>query len=452
MGFKYIELNLDQLLLDEENLRLGLSESDALLALFEYRQDHLRNLARSIAENGLDPGDSFYVVASRRGPRFTVLDGNRRLAALLLLTDSERLDAEGLSQSTRRSLAALSAGFDRPSVEPFRCVLFDSEEAAAPWIRRRHTGTMDGEGRVPWNTVGVQRASGDEVVADVVGFIGRNAGFSQEKREELLQALMKGKATTFKRLLDSSRGRQFLGVGTESVDSRTRPFFEADPNRILRVLVQIVNDLLEGDVNTRTVHSAVQVDEYFSKLPSALQPVAGETQVRHSFRDFVVGGPPPPEPPSPTKPPPKKKPAERPQTKLAPREHEFDTSTSAKFGSLVREAEGLSIRLYPLASAFLLRTIVELAVNRYARVEGLPKGGKLSGRAEAVAKHMFNAARIRKSELQVFRLRLISPNSPCSIQSLNGFVHEERALPTTSDLLPAWEAAVPLFIAVYGKV
>ncbi len=184
-----------------------------------------------------------------------------------------------------------------------------------------------------------------------------------------------------------------------------------------------------------------------------MHPSPGELKAyeKRPFKNVTFATPPPKRPPPP-KPHIGKKPAERPRTKLAPPEHEFDTSASTKFASLVREAEGLSILRYPLAGAFLLRTIVELAVNRYVRSEGLPPGNKLAGRAEAAAKHMVGAGLLDKSELRVFRLRFLSPQSPCSIQSLNGFVHQERALPTADDLRPAWEAAVPLLIAVYGRL
>ena len=451
MATKLIGLSIDELRLDQGNLRVYLADSDLLVSLFGFNETHLRNLVRSIAEEGLDPGDSFYVVSSSDGG-YTVLDGNRRLAALRVLTDPSVLDDEPVSAATRKTLAALASGFDRTTVEPLSCVRFSSREEADPWVRRRHTGEMNGEGRVPWNTLGVQRASGVDTSIDIINFVARNAGFSSEKQHRFEAALAQGKATTFRRLVESARGQEFLGISTQRVDSRTTPFVAADVKRVLRVLTQIVDDLLAGKADTRTLHSNKQIEDYFSDLPAEMHPSEGEIEAypKRSFKALDVSATAPEKAPR-AKPSVKKKPAARPRTKLAPGVHEFDTSTSTKFGNLVREADGLSIRLYPLASSFLLRATVEMAVHRYASDEGLPPVRKLSGRAEAVVKHMVKEARLKRSELQVFRLRLLSPNSPCSIQSLNGFVHEERSLPTASDLVPAWEAAVPLFIAVYGK-
>lgn len=456
MPARQVRLSIDELHLDAANLRVGLSESDSLLALFGFNEAHLRNLVRSIAEEGLDPGDSFYVVASPRGG-YIVLDGNRRLAALRVLIDPSVLDGEPVTAATRRALGALSSGFDRSVVEPLSCVQFPDREAAAPWIRRRHTGEMNGEGRVQWNTLGVQRASGIDTTIDVIDFVARNAGFSREKRQRFEAALAKGKATTFRRLVESARGQAFLGISTERVDSRTTPFVAADVNRVLRVLIRIVDDLLAGKADTRTLHSNKQIDDYFSELPAEMHPSEGElaAHTRRPFKEVDLAGP-SPKSTLRAKPPVQKKPARRPRTKLAPSGHEFDTSTATKFAALVREAEHLSILRYPLASAFLLRTAVALAVNKYMRDHGLLTAAKgheysLEQKARAVAQHIVDSKRLRRPALQAFRTRLLGPDSPCSIQSLNGFVHDERALPTANDLRVAWDAAIPLFIVVHGE-
>ena len=456
MSYEQIELHIDDLRLDQQNPRLGLSESEALLELFGFNDAHLRNLSRSIAEEGLDPGDSFYVMKSPDDSGFTVLDGNRRLGALLVLVEPGRLENENVSAVTRRSLAALASGFDRSRVEPIRCVLFEDRAAAEPWIRRRHTGEMKGEGRVQWNTLAVQKASGDDTVNEVVDFIRRNAGFREEKWKEFQAALAQGKATTFGRLLESTQGRQFLGISVKKIGPRITPFLEADPKRVRQVLNRIVDDLLAGDTNTRTLHSSKQIDQYFSGLPLELHPADGEKEVHpgRAFKDVNLGSP--PKKPPPSKPPVRKKRVPPPRRMLAPPTHEFDTSGSAKFGDLVREASGMNIHKFPLASAFLLRAVVEMTVNRYLGENGLPLGAKgnefkLSRKADDALKHIVGNRKLRRSELQPFRSRLLGSSSPCSIQSLNGFVHNDHALPTAEHLRVAWEAAVPLFVATYGK-
>ncbi|WP_073978641.1 ParB/Srx family N-terminal domain-containing protein [Erythrobacter donghaensis] len=79
------DIAVDALLLDEENPRLGsaTNQSETLRKLVELNPNHFRNLMLSIKENGLDPGDSFYVIEHEdEEGDYVVLDGNRRLSAL----------------------------------------------------------------------------------------------------------------------------------------------------------------------------------------------------------------------------------------------------------------------------------------------------------------------------------------------------------------------------------
>ncbi len=58
------EPEIDVFLLDLENPRTGTVEgqSEALEAVVRLNPQHFRNMMASIKENGLDPGDSFYVI------------------------------------------------------------------------------------------------------------------------------------------------------------------------------------------------------------------------------------------------------------------------------------------------------------------------------------------------------------------------------------------------------
>ena len=62
---KYLELSVGELILDQENPRLPSSanQSEALQRLIELSPNHFRTMMQSIKDNGLDPGDSLYVIA-----------------------------------------------------------------------------------------------------------------------------------------------------------------------------------------------------------------------------------------------------------------------------------------------------------------------------------------------------------------------------------------------------
>ena len=72
---EYLELSVAELLLDEDNPRLGsvASQSEALEEIIRLSDSHFRNMMLSIKENGLDPGDSLYIVAAETGEDFICL-------------------------------------------------------------------------------------------------------------------------------------------------------------------------------------------------------------------------------------------------------------------------------------------------------------------------------------------------------------------------------------------
>ena len=90
---EHLGLSIDELLLDLDNPRLGSasSQSEALANIVTLNPGHFQNLMASIRDDGLDPGDSFYVVRSGDGHDFVVLEGNRRLSALKVLSNPDVL-------------------------------------------------------------------------------------------------------------------------------------------------------------------------------------------------------------------------------------------------------------------------------------------------------------------------------------------------------------------------
>ena len=343
----------------------------------------------------------------------------------------------------------------RTEVEPIRCVRFDDREEASDWIRRRHTGVAGGEGRITWKPLEIQRFSGDYTTIDIIDFIGRNAGYSKKEWEHAQSALGGGKSTNLTRLLESAAGQSHLGIKVETEQSRKTPLLAADPKWALEVLKRIIDDILKGDVNSRRLNRATDIEKYFANLPEDLQPDPDiATAAPKAFKDIgLLGSQPKPSP----KPPPKTKPAPRTRRTLAPKRHPFDTTKSTKLGMLLKEAGTLDVAKIPLSCAFVLRAVVELAVNYYMVTNSLPRGQKgsqrefnLSKKTDDVLKHIVSGGTFSSTDLRAFRRNLLDKSSACSIQSLNGFVHGPYDLPTADALLAGWESVIPVLIETYG--
>lgn len=453
-----LELNIDELLLDLENPRLGMtgSQSEALTGIVALNPEHFGNLMASIRDDGLDPGDSLYVIRSEETAEdFVVLEGNRRLSALKVLSNPDLLAGTDLPESVTKPLVREATGFERAGVEPIRCVRFDDRELANDWIRRRHTGVAGGEGRIRWKPLDIQRFSNDYTTIDVIEFVGRNAGYSKAEWDKAQSALGGGKSTNLTRLLESAAGQEHLGISSKLDGERRTPVLGAEPKWALAVLRRIVDDILSGDVDSRQLNRASDIEKYFADLPQELQP--GEASLAASpkaFRSISLAGSRATAPRRTAR----KKAAPGKRKTLAPKTHPFNMSSSTKLGMLVGEAASLNIERLPLSAAFVLRAVVELAVNHYMKENGLPLeppgGGRefdLTRKATDVVADLRSTKKVSATDLRAFRNRLLVKTSTCSIQSLNGFVHNRYELPSADDLRAGWEASLPLLIAIYGS-
>ena len=456
---EYLELSIDELLLDLDNPRLGSasSQSEALASIVSLNPGYFRNLMGSIRDYGLDPGDSLYVVRSEDGQDFVVLEGNRRLSALKVLSNPDLLAGTDLPETTKKALVREASGFQPLEVEPLRCVRFDDRDEANDWIRRRHTGVAGGEGRINWKPLEIQRFSGDYTTIDVIDFVGRNASYSTTDWEKAQSALGGGKSTNLSRLLESAAAQSHLGITVETEPSRKTPILGGEPKWALQVLKRIVDDIVKGTVDSRRLNTATDIEKYFANLPPELQPGRNTTVAQpRAFKDISLSGNDAKS--QKQKPPIKQRPAPRTRKTLAPKKHPFDAGKSTKLGMLLREASTLDTGKFPLSCAFVLRAIVELAVNDYLDANSLPRRRKgsvrefdLTKKADDVLKHIVSSGSGSSNDLRAFRTCLLDKRSACSIQSLNGFVHNPYQLPTADALRAGWESTIPVLIAAYGK-
>ncbi len=146
-----IDLQIEQLLLDSDNPRISgaASQRDTLQRLLDDQEEKLFALAESIASDGMSPIDRLLVVRQDNdSDRFIALEGNRRVAALKLLSNPTVLTGLEVKSSLRKRFEDLARNFDRSTVEPLACFEVSSREDGVPWLFLRHTGENEGRGVV----------------------------------------------------------------------------------------------------------------------------------------------------------------------------------------------------------------------------------------------------------------------------------------------------------------
>ena len=256
---EYKDVPLSRLHLDPGNPRLprdvdwsSCSEKTLLNEL--YRRYNLIELANSMADKGFTPrhAEALLVVAKDDAEdEYVVIEGNRRLATLKLLTSAQFRNAAGVSaQWTELAERAKSKVLD-----PAPVIIYDKREQLNDYLGFRHI-----TGPTPWRPEAKARfidrllLSG-ESIGEVARRIGSNhrtvrrfaeahAVYSQALKKDLDMDQVEKAFGVFYNALDQAGIREYLGLGLQR-DIHVRPENPIPPEN-LDNLVELVS-LLYGD-------------------------------------------------------------------------------------------------------------------------------------------------------------------------------------------------------------
>lgn len=141
--------SIKRLHLDLRNPRLGrpsvATEAEATDRLLKEFGPKIIGLARSIAEHGLNPTESWAIV--HEDGKYVVLEGNRRLVACRLLDNPRKAPDPQTAATFERIKQGVrtTSSYLNPS-----CVEFEHRADARYWIHLKHHGAGSGEGTAAW--------------------------------------------------------------------------------------------------------------------------------------------------------------------------------------------------------------------------------------------------------------------------------------------------------------
>lgn len=447
-----VQLEVADLLLDLENPRIvgAKSQRDALQKIVEDQKEKLLVLARSIVEDeGMNPMDRLLVLSAKDG--FTVLEGNRRLAALKILSAPSTLDDVPISTGLRRAFAKLAERFDRKTVEPLPCFEIANREDGVKWLHQRHTGENGGKGVVAWSGIAASRFRGQDPALQTLAFVTTHGDLTEQQTNLLADFPI----TTLDRLLSSREVRSRLGFDVKN----GKLVSGLPPEELLKPLRQIVLDLAEGRKNVSQLKNKAQQVEYIEKdFPKASLPSLSKTGSVRPVEEIVVGDF--------KKRPTPAGPRTRPRTKRDATERGTLVPKSVGLGIghrrialIFDELRKLKVAQAPNAIAVLFRVFLELSVDHYMDKHNIPmtvtdRGGhtrdkNLRSKVNEVVAHLVAGGRNKKDFNAVLRA-LSTGHSPLSMELLNDYVHNRFTTPKAADLLASWDDAQQLFEALWA--
>lgn len=430
---------LADLLVDAENPRLAEGsegQRETLRALAQEQGSKLSVLAWDIVEYGLSPGDPFYVIelVDSDPQRYVVLEGNRRLAALRGLENPD-LFSGAVKTRVLNALRRMNKAYQQDPIDNIYCVIFADREEASHWIELRHTGQAGGAGIVPWGSDAATRFKR----RGGAGYTDTQALDFLQRRGDIIAAdRAKVPTTTLRRLLDTPRIREKIGLGLQE----RRLKLLADQEPVARALLWIVNGLIAGDIKEPHVSSINDRIKFAEALPTELvvtytgaEPVdlaSVETPTR--TRKTPIRSP-------------------KPRNVLIPRDC-VTSVTDERLHRIEQELRKLDLGQFPNSVGVMLRVFVELSCDSYIermKMQKISERIPLAKKLEAVAKDLKSRAKLSDKQVKPVlkaceKDSLLAP----SITLMHQYVHNEYLSPSDTDLRTAWDNLQPFMVAVWS--
>jgi len=441
-------LKIDEVLLDLENPRISRSTSqrEALQKIIEDQDVKLVALAESIAENGLNPMDRLLVIKSEGSAgKWTVIEGNRRLASLKILSNPNVLAGIEVRPIIRKRFEALANTWDR-SVTKLDCFELASRAEGATWIKQRHTGENEGRGIVDWGGVASARFRGNDPALQALDFVLKHGSLTEEEKNGIEARFP---ITTLDRLLSTPAVRSAIGLKIEEQKLRTA----LPAEQAVRALTRIVRDLANKTVNVTGLKKKEQQLEYITKLGSDLPDLTtakGTTRAVDGLEasDFTPDSVPKSTPKS-------KRPTRKFERKaLIPKGCILSVS-NAKIAEIEKELRTLLLKEHPHGISVLFRVFLEQSVDEFLTRKGVslsqPNGKNFKSLREKVteAVAVMQKDGTPKKDLDGVSKGIGDQNNPLCAETLNNYVHNRFYSPQERDLKVSWDNAQRFFELIW---
>lgn len=453
-------IKLTSLFINTENYRFEplTSQKEAIDKMVEDQGDKLYHLVDDIVTNGLSPVDLIIVTPNEDNNKYIVLEGNRRITSLKLLNNPTIVDDK--YASLRKKFQKLQK--EKPNavskLKNITCAVFENPTEADIWIKRKHSGELNGIGTVTWNAQQKQRfeektEGKSSIPLQIITLLK-----SQENVSDAIKdSLSKLNITNLQRLMSDPYVREYLGLGINNGTLVSK----VEVSEVVKGLVKIVTDILNPEFKVSEIYNREKRKQYIDNFDASQKPdLSNEALELWSVQDIANNK----EQISAnskhreTKKTNNKKSENR--VGLVPKNLILHIN-NPKINKIFEELKQIQVKTCPNASSVLLRVFLELSVDAYLERYDLVKNNaitacssseSLNGKVCKVLNHMIQLGTMSNDLSKGIRTEINDKNSALSIESLNAYVHNEFFYPKADNLITGWDNIERFFIKLWDSV
>jgi hypothetical protein len=419
------------------NIRLNLSnprydptssEQEAVATIVRKQGRKLVKLAADIVEKGMNPMKLLMVTPDAQAGMFRVIEGNRRLAALKVLSSPELLNGLDLPPALVKQYKKLQEQAQGTLPDTINCAVVPEDEATH-WMRLEHTGENEGVGVIAWNTRAKHRFHDSSPALQAIDLVEKGPFLDGEIRSNLENIAV----TNVERVLGTPEARKLIGV-----DLKDRKLIQTSPEAIGRLSL-LVCDVVKQEIKVKDIMTQEDRVKYAQELASRPLPQPVTTPLPQGGKQAKAAST-----------------VSEKRATLIPKGLKLAIPL-VRIANIFGELQNLKVEQFTNSCAVLLRVFVEMSVDDYGERHNIsfkqPKVDKeisLRAKLRAVVQYMEKNGLATKKQLHGIRAIISAKDHVLSIDSWNAYVHNQYYNPSPSDLKNNWDSIQTFVQQVWG--
>ncbi len=435
MAHKTKTVAVHNVFLDNENPRHDPIDNEPEIIQRLASFEGVAALAADMAQFGLSPLDRMAVVEheSQRG-KYVVVEGNRRLCSIKLLTDPEKAPNERLRKTFRK----LRAKIKRKLPQDLEVVEFSDRAAARHWLELRHEGPQKGAGTKAWNAG--QRArfnaggKGDNpnALALLLVTYAENRGLIDSDERRALNL------TTLTRYLSNPVFRNTLGLASNrELRIKAKPAaFDLIATRFLKDSLKAIQPPVNSRSNKsqREAYADTLRTEGYAPAPAPVTALNAANANPAANAKATRQG---------------KHPRDR--ARVIPADFRVAISDRV-FKRVFRELKDIDAGEFSFAANYLVRAVLELAVKRYCTKYGIPfNSSDLHITIQRVGEDLVAKGLKNDRVLKPLRVMANNKDAPYSPDTLGNIVHG-GAVASRGQINDNWDSMSPGLLEILNRL